>query len=197
MKSNDIVKLELLLPIARDNNYTANELDILFVLLPVQVANPSYPIVQLLEEGKRLKKLGIDMLEALSAYEFNRPFHPTKMQQVEDLFQIQHHPNPEMKVVQRIDWLDKADYKLSVSRVGQLEVRRDVFVVRAIAFLGRMVVSNMIGIVHRYAQLAYSAVTQDAKVRAIFEAIGLGKDILNVSLPPCFPPPFLLTTLDF
>eukprot|EP00026_Physarum_polycephalum_P000228 Phypoly_transcript_00228.p1 GENE.Phypoly_transcript_00228~~Phypoly_transcript_00228.p1 ORF type:complete len:1460 (+),score=271.79 Phypoly_transcript_00228:484-4380(+) len=180
IKTNDVSKLESLLSVARDKNYAFQELAILFQLLPTHISNPALPISQLLEEGKRVKRWGFEILDVLSAAELNRPFLTAKMQQVEEFFQVHPHPNPEMKVVQRIDWLDKEDYKPSVTRIGQLEVRRDVFLVRAIAFLGRSVVTNLIGIVGRFMQLANSATSQDERLRAIFEAIGWGKEIVNM-----------------
>ena len=158
-----------------------SELDILFKLLPLHLSNESFPLSQLLDEGNRARKLGFEMLDVLSAAELNRPFSATKMQQVEELFQVEPHPNPEMKVIQRIDWLAKADYKLSVARVGQLEVRRDIFLMRAIAFLGRQIVLNMIGIADRFAKQVYSSSAQNEKMRSLFEAIGWVKEILSVS----------------
>jgi hypothetical protein len=133
-----------------------------------------------MEEEKRARTLAFEMLDVLSAATLNRPFLLTKVQLVEDFFQILSHPNPEMKVVCRIDWLDKVDYKPSVSKTGQLEVRRDVFLKRAIAFLGHSVVSSMIGIVDRMSNLP-PATTQDGKVKAIFEAVEFRKEIVNVS----------------
>ena len=181
MKHNDTAKLESLLLRARDQDDTANELDILFQLLPAHIANGTTPISQLLEEGTRAKKLGLEMLDVLSAAEFNRPFQASKIQRIEDLLHVRQHPNPEMKVVQRIDWLDKADYKLSVAVSGQLEVRRDVFLQRATTFLGRQVVSNMIGIADQFAQRPDFATSPEAKTKSIFEAISWGKEILDVS----------------
>jgi hypothetical protein len=179
-KSNDTAKLEALLPVAQDRQYLTDELDILLQLLPTHIANPSFPTTQLMEEEKRARTLAFEMLDVLSAAELNRPFLPAKMQLVEALFQILSHPNPEMKVVYRLDWLDKEDYKPSVVKIGQLEIRRDVFLARAIAFLGRSVVSSMIGIVDRMSTQP-PATTQDGKVKAIFEAVEFGKEILTVS----------------
>lgn len=134
-----------------------------------------------MDEGKRARKLGFDMLDVLSAAELNRPILSGKIQQVEDFFQVFPHPNPEMKVVQRVDWLDKADYKPSVTRIGQLEIHRNVFFNKAIAFLGRTVTSILIGIVDRFAQLSLVANTPDSKAQQILGALDLGKEILNVS----------------
>jgi hypothetical protein len=182
MKALDISQLEILLLLARENNYTADELDILLHILPVHIGNQSISTNQLLEEAKRVRKLGLELLNVLSAAEFNRQYPLSIMQQAEEFFRVLPHPNPEMKVVQRTDWLDRSDYRPSAARPGQLEVRRDVFLSKAIAFLGRKVVECMIGVVDRIAQPpALSTITLDERRNSIFTAITYGKEILSVS----------------
>lgn len=168
--------------IAKEKGYIANELDILLQLAPSHISNQVFPINQLLEEGKRVRALGLEMLDVLSAAELNRPYQTAKLQAVEDLFQVHSHPNPEMKVIQRIDWLNRSDYKPSAGKIGQIEVRRDVFLAKAIAFLGRQVVSIMMGVVDRYHfHLWTTATNPDSRVTAIYETIIFGKEIVNVS----------------
>lgn len=122
------------------------------------------------------------MLATLSAAELNRPFQASNMQSVEEFFQILPHPNPEMKVAQRIDWLTRGDYRPTAGKIGQLEIRRDVFITKAILFLGRTIVSSNITVVESYYNRLWLAATNpDGRVVAIMNSIDFGKEIVNVS----------------
>lgn len=181
VKQNDTPKLETLLLVAKEKGYAADELDILLRVCPSHISNQSFSINQVVEEGKRVRSLGLEMLNALSAAELNRPYQAVKMQIVEDFFQVQSHPNPEMRIIQRVDWLARTDYKSTVGKEGQMEVRRDVFLTKAIAFLGRKVVSTIMAVVDRYhAHLFNSATDHSAKILAIFETMNFGKEINNI-----------------
>lgn len=168
-------KLEAMLVEANEKGYIAKELDLLFYLVPLHFANTSYPQNRILEELNRATKLGHDMLKVLSAAELNRPYSSEIMHHIEEFFQILPHPNPEMRISQRTDWLaNHTDYRPSIYKPGQLELRREVFLATALAFLGRQVLTKMIANAERVA-------AQEGNIVAILQVLVHSKEILNVS----------------
>lgn len=177
MKFANQPKLESMLMECNKKQYVAKELDLLFYLLPLHLANASYSQTQLQKELNRATKLGRNMLEVLSAVELNRSYSLEIMHHIEDFFRILPHPNPEMRVSQRTDWLSNyAGYKPVIYKPGQLELRRVVFIAAALVFLGQQLLTNMITNADRIATSA----PHQGRIKAIVQVLNHSKDILEV-----------------
>lgn len=185
VKKGHIDEIAHLLPITRSLNYQAEELKILLQLLPLHIKNPYVSPLQLLEEEKVVRNLILSLLNTLNSVDATKEM--TEI--VESFFDLLPHPNPEMRVVQRVDWLKRGDYNKSANKNDQFEVEREVYVTKATAYLGYQLVDNMIGIVDRINQLPAQA-NFEASFRPIFDALNLSQEILNVSFVSAL---FLLT----
>lgn len=177
VKTGHIEGFMHLLPLTRSLNYKAEELKLLLQLLPLHIKNPSVSVLQLHEEEQRVRNLILSFLNCLNSVEATKEM--TEM--VESFFDLLPHPNPEIRVVQRVDWLNKGDYSKSANKNDQFEVKREVYVAKAISYLGYQLVDNMIGLVDRINQLQVQA-NFEAGFNSIYDALLLAQEILNVSL---------------
>jgi hypothetical protein len=171
MKQHATSRLAKLLSVAEEKAYIADELSILFHILPVYIKDETVPFDKLLEDGKRARQSAMTMLDALTSEPHKTHHGNTMNQQIQEFFQISSHPNPEIKIVHRLDWLSWDDYKTSATNTSQIEVSTEVFIKKAREFLGRQLLSCMIGIVER---------TPRTQFGSIFEAVSLSGEILKV-----------------
>eukprot|EP00026_Physarum_polycephalum_P000915 Phypoly_transcript_00916.p1 GENE.Phypoly_transcript_00916~~Phypoly_transcript_00916.p1 ORF type:complete len:667 (+),score=75.37 Phypoly_transcript_00916:276-2003(+) len=114
LQSKATSDLERLLPIARERNIMAAELDILLRIITPHIRDQQYPFDALFEEGKRARKLCMMLLEGLNATP-NNPCPEEVAELIRDYFLVSPHPNPGMKTILRLDWLPHADYQISVA----------------------------------------------------------------------------------
>jgi hypothetical protein len=178
VKKKDTPALAELLAGARERGYVASELNILFNLLPFYIQDPNTPVTKLLNDGKRARVLCLEMLDALAG---SSPQLTETMQQIEELFQLSIHPNPEMKIVHRLDWLTREDYNVSATKPGHFEVKEEVFIKNATKFLGRELVKCMIGIIDRMARSHTSISMFNDKINILFDAMQLSEEVLRVT----------------
>lgn len=80
-----------------------DELEILLQLLPILVEIHVSPqevynhAQQLFVYGNKLKDVTLSMIEALRSVHLNRDSKLVHLQQIEKFFQLEEHPNPELK----------------------------------------------------------------------------------------------------
>jgi hypothetical protein len=188
--------------IAGRNNYKADELNLLFDIIPMLAKDSSTDVQLILAKGKRYantpawiygiwsnffvlsirtKQLGKEMLEGLHEAQFNRPDSANVMPEVENFFQLSPHPNPEVKVLGRIDWLPRVACTISEHN-GQLEAPTKTCLAKATEFLGRNVLKNLMLIMQWFTQAATSVTTNThQKVAHISTSLQIGRDLLDVS----------------
>ena len=125
-----------------------------------------------------MKQIGMEMLETLSAAEFNRPYSDSVMKEVHKFFKLSPHTNPEMMVLGRIDWLPRMNFTVSD---GILEISMRTLLASAILFLGRSMLENMIRISNWFTEASKRDLA--CSISHISTSFEITADILDVSLP--------------
>jgi hypothetical protein len=171
--------LEDILPSAKEHSHLAAELEILLTIIPTHINNPVYPINNLIEEWERTWKLCGPLLEGLNPKP-NQPCGAETIKQIEEFFQVAKQSNPGMKVVLRVDWLSPEYYQQSASKPHQFELREEIFAEKATEYLGRLLVSQMLGIFDRKFESG-TLVPLSQKFDTVLKAMGLIEEVLTVS----------------
>lgn len=118
------------------------------------------------------------MMDVLSEAELGR-MQPYEMKEIEYFFEVSTHPNPEQRVVSRIDWLSPADYTLSDCSNGQLEIAAKTFFAKAIQYLGCNLLKCLLGMMQQLETAASSVAETGQKVSLISTSLDIGRTIVR------------------